>query len=92
MDRLCGGTFFVLLSNARRKMLSKADNYKGNSSGIAETDLLIALAKLSTPDLYGVKIPALHNNTTYFKSCKNWGGSSFDLKNRKNLQFEEEIF
>ena len=80
MDRLCGGTFFVLLSNARRNLLSKADNYKGDSSGIAETDLLIALAKLSTPDLYDLKTRTLQNNTTSFKSCKNWGGSSFDLK------------
>lgn len=80
MDRLCGGTFFVLLSNARRNLLSKADNYKGDSSGIAETDLLIALAKLSTSDLYDLKTRTLQNNTTSFKSCKNWGGSSFDLK------------
>lgn len=80
MDRLCGGTFFVLLSNARRNLLSKADNYKGDSSGIAETDLLIALAKLSIPNLYDLKTRTLQNNTTSFKSSKSWGGSSFDLK------------
>lgn len=85
MDRLCGGTFFVLLSNARKNLLSKADNYKGDSSGIAETDLLIALAKLSTPDLYDVKTRTLQNNTTFFKSCKNWGGSSFDLKESRSI-------
>lgn len=75
MDRLCGGTFFVLLSNARRNLLSKADNYKGDSSGIAETDLLIALEKLSTPVLYVAKSRTLQNNTTSFISCKILGGS-----------------
>lgn len=43
--RLCGGIFFVLVSNARKPMSSKDELYKGNASGLLEPEALLSLSK-----------------------------------------------
>lgn len=40
MDRLCGGTFFVLLSEARKKMPPKAESYKGKKAVLLKLNCL----------------------------------------------------
>jgi len=84
MDRLCGGTFFVLLSEARKKMPPKAESYKGKKSGITEVELLAALSKLANPDLIITpndicESGTLRNNTGAFRGCVDWGGTTFQL-------------
>ena len=44
--RLCGGTFFTLLSHARLPLLTKAENYAGNKSERTEPELLWALTRV----------------------------------------------
>lgn len=75
--RLCGGTFFVLLADARKPALSKAECYDGKRSGTTEPELLLALAKVVTPDLpkpMDTETRTIKDNTRDFKACINWGG------------------
>lgn len=97
MDRLCGGTFFVLLSNARKTMPSKNELIKGISSGLTEQDLMLSLAHLVYPEIrepMETEKRTVQNGVTNFKSCKNWGGSFFHLNDRSakatfKLRFNE---
>jgi len=68
--RLCGGTFFVLLSDARKPLLSKNENYMGKKSGITEVELLLALTKIVVPDIpkpMSSELKTLRDNTRDFK-------------------------
>lgn len=93
--RLCGGTFFVLLSDARKPLLSKAENYKGKKSGITETELLLSLARIVIPDIpepMSSELKSLRDSTNDFKSCKNWGGGFFRLGDKSvKKSFDERL-
>lgn len=93
--RLCGGTFFVLLSDARKPLLSKAENYKGKKSGITETELLLSLARIVIPDIpepMSSELKSLRDSTNDFKSCKNWGGGFFRLGDKSvKKSFNERV-
>lgn len=78
--RLCGGTFFTLLSDARLPMPSKSQFYEGKRSGITEPELLRALAKIVQPDIrrwFNSEEKTIKDNTRDFKACINWGGGFF---------------
>lgn len=80
--RLCGGTFFTLLSNARLPMLSKSQNYSGESSGLSESELLWGLIRVVKPDIEEnpkITPKSLTDGTYNFKICKNWGSNYFQL-------------
>lgn len=49
--RLCGGTFFILISDARNPMPSHAERYMGKQSGITEPETLLALVRIVSPDI-----------------------------------------
>ncbi len=93
--RLCGGTFFVLLSNARKPMLSKAKNYRGEKSGITETDLLLSLARIVIPDIQNpmsTEMKTLRDGTRDFKSCENWGGGFYRFGDKSvKKSFDERV-
>lgn len=75
--KLCGGTFFTLIVNARKPLLSKSQNYAGQSSGLSEWETLLALAKVVIPDIDAPmmsEIKTIRDNTRDFKACINWGG------------------
>lgn len=102
MLRLCGGTAFILISNARKEMLSKSENYQGNSSGITESELLSELASIANSQIGWIdpKSPSIVNNTSNFKACKNWGGTTFafnksatriDFQNRFENKYESLV-
>lgn len=93
--RLCGGTFFTLLSHARLPLLTKAENYAGNKSGRTEPELLWALTRVVRPDIPikpGIAEKSLKDGTRDFKSCISWGHGYFDL-GKKSVQksFDERI-
>jgi hypothetical protein len=67
--RLCGGTFFILISDARKAMPSHDEMYMGKKSGITEPETLFALAKIVTPDLQE-PLPSEE---------KSWRDGTFDL-------------
>lgn len=80
--RLCGGTFFVLLSDARKPLLSKDENYNGKKSGITEVELLIELMRIVIPDFVSpsqAELKSFTNAMGKFKSCQTWGGGYLRL-------------
>jgi hypothetical protein len=49
-QRLCGGTFFTLLLQARKPRNGVREHFKGQSDGFSETNTLIGLIKVVVPD------------------------------------------
>ena len=77
IDRLCAGTFFTLLSNARYAQPTHAERYAGVFSNITEPYLLYALGRVVTPDLHmplKTEMRTLKDNVFDLKSCQNYGG------------------
>jgi len=78
--RLCGGTFFILISDARKAMPSHDEMYMGKKSGITEPETLFALARIVTPDLpepMSSEEKSWRDGTFDFKSCKGWGWKQY---------------
>ena len=44
--RLCGGTFFTLLLEAREQRTSKRNNADGKTDGLSQPELLIELVRI----------------------------------------------
>ncbi|WP_031555049.1 hypothetical protein [Oribacterium sp. FC2011] len=93
--RLCGGTFFTLISSARKPLLSKDENYKGNRSGLSEPETLLALARIVTPDIpkpMKTEEKTLRDGTLDFKSCVGWGSRFFRLGDKSaKKSFDDRI-
>ena len=49
--RLCGGTFFTLLLEARKQLLGANEHYAGKKDGLTEYETLIGLARVIRSDL-----------------------------------------
>ena len=87
--RLCGGTFFVLVSSARKALPGNNERYRGTSSGLTEPELLIGLTRCLVPDL---RTPMqsewrnVKNSVAMFKACAGTGGSFFRLGDRSVLK------
>lgn len=82
--RLCGGTFFTLLLQARKQRTKPREHRKGERDGLAETDMLVGLLKVFNPDyIEPIKetIGTFKTKTSEFKSCK--------ISNSSYLPFEE---
>lgn len=82
--RLCGGTFFILISDARKPMPTHDVMYMGKKSGITEPETLWALARIVTPDLpepMSSEAKSFRDGTLDFKSCKGWGWRHFLFNN-----------
>ena len=93
--RLCGGTFFVLISNARKPMPSKDEFYKGVISGLSEPEALMGLAKVLIPDIskpMKTEEKSLKDNTRDFKACIRNGGTFFRLGDAAVLKtFDDRV-
>lgn len=78
--RLCGGTFFTLLLQARKQRMGVREHYKGMSDGMADPILLMALAEIAIPD-YRVPdasmMTTVKSATSRYKSCQANGGTYF---------------
>lgn len=80
IPRLCGGTVFTLILEARQQRYGVREHFAGDSDGLSEMDTLIGLAQVMVPDL---KRPAktredtVQGNTTEFKICKTAGGKGY---------------
>ncbi len=79
-QRLCGGTFFTLLLQARKPRKGIREHYMGTTDGLSEPEMLIALAKVVMPD-FSAPLDSMEatikGNAFEFKSCKNAGGTYF---------------
>lgn len=93
--RLCGGTFFILISDARNPMPSHAERYMGKQSGITEPETLLALVRIVSPDIpdpLRSEDKSFRDGTLDFKSCQGWGWRSFLLNNKSvKKSFDDRI-
>ena len=95
--RLCGGTFFTLLLQARQQRSKAREHIKGERDGLADTDMLIGLLKIINPDYIEPTAPAMGSfktSTSNFKSCKISKGTYLPLNdtaafdNRIKIRYE----
>lgn len=71
--RLCGGTFFVLLTRAMKLHGRARDNYAGVHSGITEANLLKDLIRVSFPSYPDLAQSTEKSNATRYKKGNNLG-------------------
>lgn len=95
IPRLCGGTVFTLILEARQQRYGVREHFAGDSDGLSEMDTLIGLAQVIVPDL---KRPAktredtVQGNTTEFKICKTAGGKGYyPFSNRQSKKAFDDI-
>lgn len=96
IPRLCGGTVFTLILEARQQRYGVREHFAGDSDGLSEMDTLIGLAQVMVPDL---KRPAktredtVQGNTTEFKICKTAGGKGYyPFSNRQSKRaFDDRV-
>ncbi len=82
--RLCGGTFFTLLLQARKQRTKAREHRKGERDGLADTDVLVGLLKVFNPDYLeptASTMSTFKTNTSDYKSCK--------ISNSTYLPFED---
>lgn len=93
--RLCGGTFFTLLLEARKPLLDANEHYAGKKDGLTEYETLIGLAKVIRSDLaipMPSEIKTIQGNASEFKKCKNAGGGYFPFSDKTILRaFDERV-
>lgn len=71
--RLCGGTFFTLLIQARRQRIKLREHRKGERDRLSDVEMLIGLIKVLKPDYIEPTnlIKGTFKTKTYeFKACK----------------------
>lgn len=71
--RLCGGTFFTLLLQARKQRKRAREHRRGERDGLSDTDMLVGLLKVFNADYIEPSfstIGTFKTNTSDYKSCK----------------------
>lgn len=79
-QRLCCGTFFTLILQARKPRKGVREHYMGTTDGLSEPKTLISLAKVMVPDMQDPlesMTNTIKGNVFGFKACKNAGGTYF---------------
>lgn len=93
--RLCGGTFFTLLLEARKQLLGANEHYAGKKDGLTEYETLIGLARVIRSDLatpMPTEIKTIQGNASEYKKCKNAGGGYFPFSDKTALRvFDERV-
>lgn len=93
--RLCGGTFFTLLLEARKPLMSANGHYAGKKDGLTEYETLIALARVINSDLPSPMEPekkTIQGNASEFKKCENAGGGYFPFGDQTALDaFNQKV-
>ena len=77
-QRLCGGTFFTLLLQARKPRKGVREHYMGEVDGLSDPHTLTALIKIAVPDYStpdASMMTTFKGNTSRYKSCQNNGGT-----------------
>lgn len=72
-QRLCGGIFFTLLLQARKPRKGVREHYRGESDGLSDPEMMVALLKVVNPDYNeppATRKATFKGNTSDYKSCK----------------------
>lgn len=93
--KLCGGTFFTLLLEARKPRKGVRDHFNGCGDMLSDPDVLIGLAGVVDPNPNAPFLSmrgSLKSNTTDFKSCKTNGGTYLPFENQQSIQaFDKRV-
>ena len=93
--KLCGGTFFTLLLEARKPRMGVREHYRGEGDGLSEPEVLFALAKVVKPDWEKPSesmMQTIKGNVSEYKLCKAEGGTYFPFKEKDaKAAFDERI-
>jgi hypothetical protein len=71
--RLCGGIYFTLLLQARKPRKGVREHFRGESDGLSDPEMLVALLKVVIPDYNeptATTKATFKGNTSDYKSCK----------------------
>ena len=68
--RLCGGTFFVLLLQARKQRTAARENAEGKKDGLNDSNILEGLIRVILPDYSAPAGRTFKTHTSKYKSCK----------------------
>lgn len=89
---LCGGTFFVLLLQARKPREKVRDKFKGGTDGLTDSDLLKGLIYVVTQIASAPYKETFKKNTSEYKSCQFSGGTYVPFKSSTCINtFNNEI-
>ena len=96
IPRLCGGTVFTLILEARQQRYGVREHFAGDSDGLSEMDTLIGLAQVMVPDLkrpVKTREDTVQGTTTEFKICKTAGGKGYyPFSNRQSKKaFDDRV-
>lgn len=80
--RLCGGTFFTLVLQARRQRMKAREHYSGDSDGLSDPEVLVGLIKVINPDYIDPGKENLKSTVNNYKACK--------TSNSTYLPFDDE--
>lgn len=81
--RLCGGTFFTLVLEARKQRMSANDRYQGNTDPLSDTATFIGLIRVMDPgytDLPESAKGTFKGNTSDYRLCKTSSGVYMPFK------------
>ncbi len=94
-QRLCGGTFFTLLLQARKTRKRVREHYIGESDGMSDPDVLIGLIKViisDYPEPTSSNMGTFKGNTSEYKSCKISGSTYLPFNDTAALKaFDSRI-
>ena len=71
--RLCGGTFFILLTRAMKKHGRGREGYGGSQTGITQANLLKDLIRIFYPSYPDLALSTERTNASKYKKGKNLG-------------------
>lgn len=93
--RLCGGTYFTLILQARKQRMGVRDHYLGKSDGLSDPSVLFGLAKVVATDWQEPLASAektVKGNTSRYKACKAAAGTYFPFEDSGAVaSFDERI-
>jgi hypothetical protein len=82
--RLCGGTFFILILQARRQRSKARDRYQGGNDGLADTNVLTGLIRVAQPHYPTPSTSTFRHNTSEYKACQ--------ISHSSYLPFNDQTF
>ncbi|WP_055668219.1 NB-ARC domain-containing protein [Desnuesiella massiliensis] len=82
--RLCGGTFYTLMLQAKKQRLKARDRCSGGSDGLSDGDVLLGLIRVAQPQFMEPAASTFAQNTSTYKSC--------NISNSTYLPFNETSF
>ncbi len=86
--KLCGGTFFTLVLNARKQRMGVRDHYMGDKDGLSDPEVLLGLAKVMVPDFKtpdASMMPTVKTATSKYKSCIAGCGTYFPFEDAATI-------